>query len=76
MAPGLAEQVVDDLGDDQERAVALAASRVSRMSGLEPEVAFRRLYGFLLRRGYGPDVARDACRRALAGLPDQEFSEP
>jgi regulatory protein len=76
VAPGLAEQVVDDLGDDQERAVALAASRVSRMTGLEPEVAFRRLYSFLLRRGHGPDVARDACRRALAGLPDQEFSEP
>lgn len=76
VAPGLAEQVVDDLGDDQERAVALAASRVSRMTGLEPEVAFRRLYSFLLRRGHGPDVARDACRRALAGLPDQEFPEP
>jgi len=26
----------------------------------------QRLYGFLARRGYGPQVARDAARRALA----------
>jgi regulatory protein len=76
VAPVLAEEVVADLGDDEERAVALAASRAPRMAGLEPEAAFRRLYGFLLRRGHGPDVARDACRRALAGLPDQELHEP
>lgn len=76
VAPGLTEEVVADLGEDRERAVALAASRVSRMTGLDPEAAYRRLYGFLLRRGHGPDVARDACRRALRGLPDEEFSEP
>ena len=26
----------------------------------------RRLYGLLVRRGYAPGVARDACRAALA----------
>ena len=36
------------------------------MTGLEPQAAHRRLYGLLLRRGYGPDVARDAARKALA----------
>jgi regulatory protein len=76
VATGLAEVVVEDLGDDRERAVALAASRVSRMAGLPPETAYRRLYGFLLRRGHGPDVARDACRRALAGLAEVELTEP
>ena len=29
-------------------------------------MAFQRLYGFLARRGYAPDVARAAARRALA----------
>ena len=36
------------------------------MSGLEPQVAFQRLYGLLARRGYAPDVARTAARKALA----------
>ena len=62
VAPGLAEEVVDDLGDDRERAVALAASRVSRMTGLEPEAAYRRLYGFLL-------AARARPRRRPRRLP-------
>jgi regulatory protein len=54
------------LGDEAERARALATSRAGKLIGLEPRAAYRRLYGLLLRRGYGPDVARDACRNALA----------
>ena len=45
-------------------------------TGLAPEAAYRRLHGFLLRRGYPPDLAREAARRALAGLQDQEFADP
>jgi hypothetical protein len=37
-------------------------------------VAARRLYGLLVRRGYGPDVARDACRRALEDPEEAEVS--
>ena len=29
-------------------------------------LAFRRLFGLLLRRGYGPGLAREAARGALA----------
>jgi regulatory protein len=51
---------------EQDRADRLAESRVGRLEGLDPQAAFQRLYGFLARRGYAPDVARNAARRALA----------
>jgi regulatory protein len=51
---------------EEERARRLAEAKAPRLSGLEPQVAMQRLYGFLARRGYGPEVAREAARRALA----------
>jgi regulatory protein len=68
---GISSQVAMEALDaaaegDDERARRLAEARAVRMSGLEPQVAFQRLYGFLARRGYSPDVARGAARRALS----------
>jgi len=57
---------------EQERADRLAESRVGRLAGLEPQAAFQRLYGFLARRGYPPDVSRTAARRALAAEGEPE----
>jgi regulatory protein len=51
--------------DDEERALELARSRTGRLAGLDPAKAFGRLSSFLMRRGYGPDVARRAARDAL-----------
>jgi len=51
---------------EEDRARRLAEAKAPRLSGLEPQVAMQRLYGFLARRGYGPEVARDAARKALA----------
>jgi regulatory protein len=70
--PQLAERAMAeaDVGDreaDQARAMALAQKRASRMTGLAPETAARRLLDLLLRRGYAPDIARTAARSALAG---------
>ena len=76
VAPQLTDEVVADLGEEGERAASLAERKAARMGGLSPEVAYRRLHGFLMRRGYAPDTARDAARRALAGLADQEFADP
>jgi regulatory protein len=76
VAPQLTDEVVADLGEEGERARELAERKAARMAGLAPEVAYRRLHGFLMRRGYGPDLARDAARRALAGLEDREFADP
>jgi regulatory protein len=76
VAPQLSDEVVADLGEEEERAHTLAERKAARMSGLAPEVAYRRLHGFLMRRGYGPDLAREAARRALAALEDEELTDP
>jgi regulatory protein len=51
---------------EEDRAQRLADAKAPRLSGLEPQVAFQRLYGFLARRGYGPEIARRVAGRALA----------
>lgn len=66
------EEAVAAAGSDADRALALAESRALRLGSLDPEAAYRRLYGLLVRRGYGPSVARDACRAALAPVLDRD----
>lgn len=66
IASSLAETVAQDApGDDEERAADLARSRVSRLAGLPAATAFARLSSLLMRRGYGPEIARSAARKAL-----------
>lgn len=48
-----------------EHASAIAERRARQLAGLDRAVAERRLTAFLLRRGYGGDVAREAVRAAL-----------
>jgi regulatory protein len=63
----VAEVALDGAGiDEQAVADRLALTRVSRLAGLDPRVAFQRLSGFLARRGYAYDIAQRAARRALA----------
>jgi regulatory protein len=62
----LAATVLDEVvGDEQQRADELARTRVTRLRSTEPAKAFSRLTGFLARRGYPPEIARSAARRAL-----------
>jgi regulatory protein len=70
VARDLAERAVDEAsGDDEEaRAEELARSRLGRLRGLPPEAAYRRLLGFLQRRGYSGEIARAACRLVLEQL--------
>lgn len=66
ISPELAARVVAKPPDDeQQRALDLADSRVSRLRGVEPATAFGRLTSFLARRGYDPETARWAARTAL-----------
>ena len=66
VASDVARLALDEAAEgEQERADRLAEARAGRISGLDPHAAFQRLYGFLARRGYPPDVARAAARRAL-----------
>jgi regulatory protein len=58
--------VLESAGDERLQAEELARRRAGRLAGLDSAVAFRRLSEFLVRRGYGMGVAREAARRALA----------
>jgi regulatory protein len=58
-------EVTEERGDESDRALALARSRVGRLAGTEPAAAYRKLFSFLARRGYPPSLSREAARRAL-----------
>ncbi|OYC95720.1 regulatory protein RecX [Microbacterium sp. Yaish 1] len=69
---GLDREVIDiamaSLPDDEaERALEFARQRARGMSGLDHDVALRRLHGQLARRGFRGSVALDAARQALSG---------
>jgi regulatory protein len=66
IAPGLAATAAEGApDDDEERAGDLALSRASRLRGVAPQKAFARLSSLLMRRGYSPEIARSAARKAL-----------
>jgi regulatory protein len=66
IAPALAARVAEGTpDDDEERAAELARSRASRLRGIAPQKAFARLSSLLMRRGYSPEIARSAARKAL-----------
>jgi regulatory protein len=76
VAGDVAAQALEAAGDETERALALARKRAGRFAPSEPDAAYRRLYGLLVRRGFGPSVAREACRQALReALPEVEEPE-
>jgi regulatory protein len=66
IAPALAITAAEGAPDDDEdRAADLARSRATRLMGIAPEKAFARLSSLLMRRGYSPEIARSAARKAL-----------
>jgi regulatory protein len=68
----IVDEAVQEAGEEAERALELARRRAHRLAGLTPDAAYRRLYGLLVRRGYGWAVASEACRTALGEvLPDE-----
>jgi regulatory protein len=60
---------------DQETEAATARSLVDRrlrtMSAAPPDAVFRRLVGFLARKGYPPGLAITAVKEALAAREDE-----
>lgn len=66
-----ARDATEDL-DERAAATELAIKRVSRQrQPTDPVAAKRRLFAFLLRRGFNTDDARYAVDRALAGQDDE-----
>ncbi|HLV25466.1 MAG TPA: regulatory protein RecX [Gemmatimonadales bacterium] len=69
VAQAAVTSVAEDEGiDEGESALALARRRAGSLRGLEPEVARRRLYGFLARRGFDSAHVMAAVKAALAEL--------
>ncbi|MEY4348578.1 MAG: hypothetical protein RIS43_997 [Actinomycetota bacterium] len=71
---GVADSIIDNAindreGDDYELALALAQRRANSLRGLERDAQFRRLMGFLQRRGHTPSVALAATKEVLAAEP-------
>lgn len=64
----LAERIAEEANpeDEAERAAEVAAKRLPRLEGLEPETRKRRLLDYVLRRGYDYQTALSACIRAMA----------
>ena len=79
VAPDVIESTLAEAAEgEDERADALAASRAARLGSIDPAKAFSRLTSLLVRRGYSPEVARQAARRALASeaVVDAEEDPP
>lgn len=68
IADDLIAEVLGDLDvdDEYERALDLARERARRSSGLDYDTAFRRIHGYLARRGFGGELATRAVRTALS----------
>jgi len=70
--PDTAEQAVELVDDDDERAAAkrLVERRLSGMRRLDRATATRRLIGMLARKGYSGGVAAAVVREALDAIDD------
>jgi regulatory protein len=73
VARDLAEQAVREAGADRgaelERALAAGRSRFQQAARLGRERGLRRLHAFLVRRGFGAGVAREASLQLFANVP-------
>lgn len=61
------DQVLSVSADRTGEAFKAAEARYRRMAGLDPQTARRRLYAFLIRRGFDYGIAEEAVRRAVSG---------
>ncbi len=55
-----------DQDDERARAMELAVKRAGQLGSYDDATAERRLTGFLMRKGYGSGLVRDAVKAALA----------
>jgi len=71
------EAMADERFDERAACRAMAEKRARALGSLAPEVAKRRLLGFLLRRGYSAAVARDVTRDVLVarGVTAEEWED-
>jgi regulatory protein len=59
----IAEVMTDESVDECAMVEAAAIRKFRSLQKLEPDVQRRRLYGFLARKGYAPDLVRETVQR-------------
>lgn len=59
----IAEVMEDESIDERGMVEAAAAKKFRSLKKLEPSVQRTRLYGFLARKGYPPDLVRETVKR-------------
>jgi regulatory protein len=59
----IAEVMADESIDEQAMVDAAAKKKFRSLEKLEPTVRRQRLYGFLARKGYPPDLVRETVKR-------------
>jgi regulatory protein len=57
-------EIEDD--DERERALELAHKRVGQLNSVDDDTAYRRLTGFLARKGYSSQIVRSAVESAMS----------
>jgi len=68
------EQVTEELCQDEDKsALELLEKIKKRYKDLEPKAAKRRMFNFLLRRGFSYEVARQVLAQITQSLVDQEI---
>jgi SOS response regulatory protein OraA/RecX len=66
----ISEALAELGGDELERAIEVARRRAPQLRSVQPDVAQRRLAGFLARKGYSGSIVRIAVERALRDSDD------
>jgi regulatory protein len=74
---GIKKEIIDQVlnescQNEDKSALELLEKIKNRYKNLEPQVARRRMYGFLLRRGFSYGTAKTAMEQSLSPLPRME----
>jgi len=75
ISPGIAREAVEKaLGgkDDRELAREALSRRLPTLRSLPREVALRRAFSYLLRRGFPPALAREVVRELLGDIGEDD----
>ena len=76
LPPTVVARVIEERTDEDReatRALELARKRLSRMTNVDPMKARRRVYAFLIRRGFAARHAAAALQQASAAVAEGEF---
>ncbi len=70
------DQVIGDLCRDEDKSALELLERIKKKyRNLDPLVARRRMYGYLLRRGFSYETSKSAMKQSLKPLPSAERVE-